>query len=103
MKKAQSYLKQSRHPDVIKSFLAAARKKRTRCFVATSAFILPHSIEVQFLSGYRDTTLIDTFLGRQFIYFYYLISPRIACFLDKQEWLKPFVRWALRFVIKCVS
>lgn len=103
MKKAQAFLKQAKHPDVIKSFLASAKKKRTRCFVATSAFVLPHSMEVQLLRGYRDNTLKKTFLGRQFIYFYYLTSPHIACFLDKQEWLKPFVRLVLRFVIKCVS
>lgn len=103
MKKAADFVKQARHPDVVKTFIAAAKKKRSRCFVATSAFETPSSIEVQFLRVYRDQTLKNTFLGRKFIFFYYKISPSIASFLDRQKWLKPLVRVTLRFVIKCVS
>ena len=103
MKKAEVFLKHARHPDVVKNFINLAKKKRTRCFVATSAFEAPTSVEVQYLRFYRDQFLKNSYWGRKFIYFYYKISPALAYFLDRQTWLKPFVRAVLRFVIKCVS
>lgn len=103
MKKAALFVKQAKHPDIVKSFISAAKKKRSRCFVATSAFEVPVAYEVQYLRYYRDQVLKNSFLGRKFILFYYKVSPRIAAFLDTQQWLKPLVRAILRFVIKCVS
>ncbi len=103
LKKAQIFMRNARHPEIIKSFLVSARRKRTRCFIATSAFEAPFAIEVQILRSFRDARLKKSFFGRKFVYFYYRIAPPIACFLDKQAWLKPPVRAFLRFVIKCVS
>lgn len=103
MKKAMIFITQARHPDIVKSFISNAKKKRTRCFVATSAFEAPAALEVQYLRNYRDQTLKQTFWGRKCILFYYKVSPEIATFLDQQTWLKPFVRALLRFVIKCVT
>lgn len=103
MKKAALFVKQAKHPDIVKSFISAARKKRSRCFVATSAFEVPVAYEVQYLRFYRDHVLKNSFLGRKFILFYYKVSPAIAAFLDNHQWLKPMVRAVLRFVIKCVS
>lgn len=103
MKKAAIFVKQAKHPDIVKSFISAARKKRSRCFVATSAFEAPVAYEVQYLRYYRDHVLKNSFLGRKFILLYYKVSPPIAEFLDNQQWLKPLVRAFLRFVIKCVS
>jgi hypothetical protein len=103
MKKAAIFIKTAKHPEIVKAFIGNAKKKRTRCFVATSAFQAPVSLEVQFLRIYRDQTLKKSFAGRKFILFYYKISPTIADFLDNQVWLKPMVRALLRFVIKCVS
>lgn len=103
LKKAGIFLKQAKHPDVVKMFIAHAKLKRTRCFIATSAFEIPVSVEVQFLRSYRDRILKGSFLGRKFILLYYSVSPTIASFLDHQVWLKPMVRVLLRFVIKCVS
>ncbi len=103
IKKAAIFQRHAKHPEVIKSFLASARTKRARCFIATSAFEIPLSNEVQFLRQYRDEKLKNSFLGRKFVLYYYFISPSLACFLDKHACLKPFVRAILRIVIKCVS
>lgn len=103
MKKAEVFAAQAKHPDIVKNFIANAKKKRTRCFIATSAFNSPSSLEVLVLRSYRDQTLKHSFWGRKFILLYYKISPRIAQFLDRQKWLKPAARVLLRFVIKCVS
>lgn len=103
LKKAEIFVKTARHPEIVRTFISNARKKRSRCFIATSAFEVPVSFEVQFLRIYRDQVLKQNFWGRKFVWFYYKISPKIAQFLDEQVWLKPFVRAALRFVIKRVS
>lgn len=106
IKKAQSFMKTARHPEVVKSFLGASKAQRPRCFIATAAFEYPKSDEIIFLRKFRDENLKTNFLGRKFIYGYYKISPRVACFLDKHherhQWLKPAVRAILRLVIKCV-
>lgn len=100
--KAEAFQKQCRHPEVIKTFIADCQKKRTRCFIATSAFEAPMADEVTYLRNFRDQKLKTNPYGRKFVYFYYKYSRPVACFLDKQRWLKPTVRAGLRAVIKCV-
>lgn len=102
IKKAESFVRSANNPGVVKQFLKMSDKERPRCFIATSAFG-PQALEVQELRVFRDFTLKNSVAGRKFIYAYYKISPRIACLLDKQPWLKPAVRAALRVLIKCVS
>lgn len=102
VKKAQVFMKSSKHPDVIKAFLIASKAQRPRCFIATAAFETPRAPEVIQLRFFRDHYLKTNRLGRKAVYFYYKCSPRIAYFLDQQKWLKPAVRTLLRFLIKCV-
>lgn len=102
IKKAESFAKSARNPNIVKQFLKMSDKERPRCFIATSAFG-PQSLEVQELRVFRDFTLKNTSWGRRFIMLYYKHSPAIACLLDKQPWLKPAVRAILRLMIKCVS
>ncbi|MFM6930269.1 MAG: CFI-box-CTERM domain-containing protein [Bdellovibrio sp.] len=102
IKKAEAFTRNAKNPGIVKQFLKLADKERPRCFIATAAFGA-QSVEVQELRIFRDFTLRKTQTGRKFIYWYYRISPSIACLLDKQQWLKPAVRAALRVLIKCVS
>ena len=102
VKKAEAFQRQAKNPGVIKQFLKAAAAEKGRCFIATAAFESPLAPEVLALRQFRDQILRKSFLGRQFIYFYYQTSPRLACLLDKQKWLKPAVRELLRLMIKCV-
>ncbi len=103
VKKAQVFMKTAKHPEVIKSFLIASKAQRPRCFIATSAFQTPTAEEIVFLRNFRDQTLKITPVGRKFVYFYYKISPAVACFLDKHEeqhpWLKSCTRNILRLLI----
>ncbi len=103
MKKAEIFQKSARHPEMIGVFFSSANEKRPRCFIATAAFKDPNAIEVQHLRRWRDTRLKASFWGRKFVYLYYRISPPIACYLDKHESLKPFVRAVLRTLIKRVT
>ncbi len=102
VRKAAIFQRQARHPEVIKTFLASASKKQSRCFVATAAFNSADVPEVLFLRDFRDTKLKTNFCGRKFVALYYRVSPRLASFLDNHAYAKPFVRLILRLVIKCV-
>lgn len=103
IKRAEAFARQAKHPNVIKNFLKQASAERPRCFIATSAFENPYSLEVQTLRTYRDLKLKKSKWGRNFIIHYYRFSPMIACFLDRHNSLKPTVRFILRLLIKCVS
>ncbi|MNJ91186.1 hypothetical protein D3C87_88330 [compost metagenome] len=103
MRKAESFSKTARHPHIVKQFLKLSAQERPRCFIATSAFESPLAWEVQSLRYFRDHRLKNSAAGRQFVLMYYKHSPRIACLLDRQAWMKPAVRAALRALIKCVS
>lgn len=103
VKKALIFQRQARHPEIVKQFLSAANAKRSRCFIATSAFNSPIQHEVLVLRQFRDHRLRKMAWGRQFIKVYYAYSPAVACFLDKHAYIKPFVRALLRLVIKCVT
>ncbi len=102
MKKANVFVKTARNPDVVRYFIGLAKKKRTRCFIATSAFQTPNSLEVHYLRVYRDHTLKNSYWGRKFVFVYYKISPTLAQILDHHSWLKPYVRSVLRVIIKSI-
>lgn len=101
VKQAQDFLRSSRHPENVKVFLTAVGKA-PRCFIATAAYESPLHTDVMFLRNYRDQVLKQTFLGRKFVYFYYRYSPKVACVLDRHDFLKAPTRWALKLLIKCV-
>lgn len=103
IRRAEAFQKTARNPQIVKQFLKMSDKETPRCFIATSAFADPCCFEVMQLRGFRDFTLRSSKWGRTFIAIYYKFSPRIACLLDKQPWLKPAVRALLRILIKCVS
>lgn len=103
IRKAESFQKTAKNPQIVKQFLKMSDKERPRCFIATAAFEGPQAHEVMQLRIFRDTRLRGTKLGRRFIANYYRYSPHIACLLDKHPWLKPAVRGFLRALIKCVS
>jgi hypothetical protein len=77
-------------------------QSRPRCFVATSAFESVYAPEVQQLRFFRDHCLKKHAWGRGFTKYYYRVSPKIACLLDKHSWAKPAIRSILRLLIKCV-
>lgn len=102
MKKANVFIKSARNPDVVRLFISQAKKKRARCFIATSAFEAPNSLEVHYLRVYRDQTLKQTYWGRKFVYIYYRLSPSIAEFMDRHPRLKPLVRQLLRIYLRII-
>lgn len=102
MKKANVFMKSARNPDVVRLFISQAKKKRARCFIATSAFEAPNSLEVHFLRVYRDQSLKQSYWGRKFVYIYYRLSPSIADFMDRHPRVKPLVRQLLRIYLRII-
>lgn len=103
IRKAEIFQRSAKNPAVIKQFLKMSSESRPRCFVATSAFESVYALEVQQLRFFRDHQLKKRSWGRAFTKWYYRVSPRFACLLDKHSWAKPAVRGLLRLLIKCVS
>ncbi|HEY8272670.1 MAG TPA: CFI-box-CTERM domain-containing protein [Pseudobdellovibrionaceae bacterium] len=102
IRKAEIFQRSAKNPAIIKQFLKMSAENRPRCFIATAAFENVYAIEVQQLRFFRDHNLKRISWGRGFIKWYYHISPKIACLLDKHSWAKPIVRSLLRILIKCV-
>jgi hypothetical protein len=73
------------------------------CFIATAAFGSYDEPHVQTLRDFRDRVLLNTPLGREFVSFYYRVSPPIADFIARHETLKAAVRLGLVPVIYAVQ
>ncbi|AHI07262.1 hypothetical protein BDW_13810 [Bdellovibrio bacteriovorus W] len=103
IRKAESFQKTAKNPQVVKQFLKLANKEKPRCFIATSAFNDGYCWEVTELRSFRDLRLKSSRLGRASVAIYYKLSPSFARFLDRHDRLKPAMRAILRLLIKCVS
>jgi hypothetical protein len=77
-------------------------KGSSGCFIATAAYGSPLETNVQILQEFRDNILCKTFFGRQFIHFYYKISPPIADLIASQKYTKKLVRCILNPIIYIV-
>jgi len=55
--------------------------------------------EVKSLSKFRDEVLLKDPLGREFVKFYYAVSPPIAEFIRNRPGLKAMVRKGLKPII----
>lgn len=67
-------------------------KSKSGCFVATACYGDYNANEVLILRAYRDNVLMNSFIGRVFVKFYYFISPPLANFIAKSSTLKSLVR-----------
>ena len=67
-------------------------KSEKGCFIATAAYGGYNAPEVRFLSTFRDELLSQRAWGREFIRFYYLISPPLAGVIAKSYFLRLLAR-----------
>jgi hypothetical protein len=100
IKRAESFQKIAKKPGIVRNFLKSVTTKKSRCFIASSAFQSPLAPEVLLLQEWKEEALKPQLLGRVFISCYYALSPHIASFLDVTPFLKPFVRWSLRLLLR---
>lgn len=100
VRKAESFSRTARNPGAVRAFVKSATSTKTRCFIATAAFESEFAAPVMALQGWRDRFLIKYVWGLRFIQAYEKLSPPVAEFLDRHDWLKPAVRGTLMFVLK---
>jgi hypothetical protein len=62
------------------------------CFIATAAYGTPTAEQIDVLREFRDTVLLKSTLGSQFVDFYYRFSPPVADFIASNELLRTLVR-----------
>lgn len=103
IRKAQAFQRQSKQPEVIKDFVHKVTKSRSMCFIATSVYESPLAIEVQTLRNFRDHVLAESYLGRQFIYCYYKVSPSVAHFLENHPAYKKPMKIVLEKIVNFIS
>lgn len=65
--------------------------KKNSCFLLTAGFGEDHFV-ISYFRNFRDTILVNSFLGREFIGLYYETAPKYALALYKSETLRGLVR-----------
>jgi len=67
-----------------------------QCFVATVAFGNPNCDELNILRDFRDSNLSKSYLGRRFIFWYYLHGEKLAKWIENKPIIKNFTRSLLK-------
>jgi len=62
------------------------------CFIATAAYGTETASQLDVLRDFRDQVLLENALGSQFVATYYRLSPPIAAFIAKNDFLRAIVR-----------
>ncbi len=65
------------------------------CFIATAAYGTETAAELDILRDFRDEVLLKNALGSQFVEAYYKLSPHVADFIAKNDFLRAVVREVL--------
>jgi hypothetical protein len=73
------------------------------CFIATAAYGSYLHPKVMALRAFRDNYLMTNIPGRAFVSLYYRLSPPLADFIARHEWLRTGCRIALTPVVLAVE
>jgi hypothetical protein len=65
------------------------------CFIATAAYGTETAAELNILRDFRDQVLLENTLGSRFVEAYYKVSPPVADFIAKNDFLRAIVREVL--------
>jgi len=65
------------------------------CFIATAAYGTETAAELDILRDFRDQVLLENDLGSRFVEAYYRVSPPVADFIAKNDFLRAVVREVL--------
>jgi hypothetical protein len=66
-----------------------------RCFIATAAYGTETGSQLDTLRDFRDQVLLENNLGSLFVEAYYKVSPPVAAFIAKSDFLRAIVRAVL--------
>jgi hypothetical protein len=62
------------------------------CFIATAAYGTPTAEQLDVLRDFRDVVLLESAAGSRFVALYYRLSPPIADFIARSDFLRTLVR-----------
>jgi len=62
------------------------------CFIATAAYGTPAAEQIDVLREFRDSVLLESIAGSQFVALYYQLSPPVADFISESSFLRTLVR-----------
>ena len=62
------------------------------CFIATVAYGTPTAEQIDVLREFRDVVLLESTVGSQFVTLYYQLSPPVADFIVRSDFLRTLVR-----------
>jgi len=65
------------------------------CFIATAAYGTETASQLKILRDFRDQVLLKNALGSRFVATYYKVSPPVAAFIAKNDFLRAVVREVL--------
>ena len=68
---------------------------RDRCFIATAAYGTETAPQLDILRDFRDDALLNNALGSRFVDAYYKLSPPVANFIAKNDFVRAIVREVL--------
>lgn len=102
IRRAQSFAKTAKHPQVFKSFLKTSAQERPRCYIATAVYNDSQDIYVQTLRWFRDYHLRKSVIGRSFIYSYERLSPYLVRRFYAHRWLRVSTKLLLNFFVKMI-
>ena len=87
--------------DIIEKYnMQAKKQKNSGCYIATAVYKSYNCPEVWTLRRFRDNFLLNTFFGKIFVKFYYLISPTIVKYLGKTKIFNVVFKFILnKFVL----
>jgi peptide/nickel transport system substrate-binding protein len=81
------------------SWKILGEQPQSGCLVATATYGSELSPQVQFLRGFRDHTVLNTFTGRSFMtafnHVYYSFSPNVASVITENEPLRDIMKVVL--------
>jgi len=62
------------------------------CFIATAAYGTPTAEQIDVLREFRDVVLLKSTVGSKFVTLYYQLSPPVANFIARNDFLRTLVR-----------
>jgi hypothetical protein len=72
--------------------ITTENKQKEGCFIATACYGDYNTPELLILREFRDDTLLESKMGQLFVCWYYKISPPVATFISKNNFLKKFLK-----------
>ena len=78
-------------------------KQKSGCFIATAVYSDSEAYQVKMLRCFRDNYLEKRILGKLFVGEYYKVSPSIAEFIRKHQFLPGLIRRILDVIVKIIE